>query len=109
MNRDEFIKEVRAFYLEGLDILKEKNSDYAPHHDPWRNFRFASIVGVNPVKAQLVRISEKLARTNNLIDKLAKNETASVKDETIEDSLLDLANYSAILAIYLQQQWEREE
>ena len=92
MNQKEFIENIENSYKKGVEIIRKKNADYAVDSNPWKNFEMASLVGVSVKRAILVRISDKLARISNLIDK-----EAAVKDETIEDTLLDLINYAAIL------------
>lgn len=99
MNQKEFIKHIEETYKRGVEIIKRKNSDYAENTDVFKNFRFAELVGVKPDRAILVRISDKLARISNLLEK-----ENLVKDETIEDTLIDLINYSAILVAYLYEQ-----
>lgn len=96
MNQQDFITEIEKTFQQGLEILYKKNNDYAEETDPWKNFRFAEIVGVGVERAILVRISDKLARISNLVEK-----EAMVKDEAIEDTLVDLANYAAILKVYI--------
>ena len=54
-------------------------------------------LGVEPWKGILVRMSDKWARIVQLSTK-----EAAVKDETIEDTLLDLANY-ALLCILVRR------
>lgn len=98
INQDGFVKEIEKTFQQGLAILKVKNADYAAVADPWKNFRFAEIVGVPVERAILVRISDKLARISNLVEK-----EAQVKDESVMDTLVDLANYAAILKVYLEQ------
>lgn len=85
-------------FFECLEIASLKNQDYTGDGDPYRNFRFAELVGVGVERAILVRMSDKLARISNILDKEAK-----VKDETIADTLSDLINYTAILKAYLEQ------
>lgn len=98
-NRESLIESIRAFYERGIEIVKKKNDDYATGEDPFKNFRFASLVGVEPKRAILVRVADKLARVSNLLEK-----EASVKDERIEDTLLDIANYIAILHAMLEHE-----
>lgn len=52
--------------------------------------------------ASAVRLSDKLERFSNLICN-----DAQVKDESIEDTLLDMANYAAMTVLYLSK--KREE
>lgn len=99
MNQKEFIENIENFYKKGVDIIRKKNTDYAVDHDPFKNFRFAEMVGVSVKRGILVRMSDKLARLSNLIDR-----EAVVKDETIEDSLIDLCNYGLILLVYLKDE-----
>lgn len=96
MNQKQFLSEIEQTFKEGLNLVGSKNTDYAVETDPWKNFRFAEIVGVGVERAILVRISDKLARISNLISK-----EAVVKDESVEDTLVDLVNYAAILKVYL--------
>ena len=97
MTQKELLKEVEETYKKGLSIIKIKNSDYAGGNDAFRNFRSASVAGISPERAIVVRILDKLSRISNLLDK-----EASVKDESIEDTLIDLCNYTAILKAFLK-------
>lgn len=97
MNKKQFLKSLKDTYDAGLAIVEKKNTDYATDIDPWKNFRFAQMVGVPVDRAILVRMSDKLARISNTLDKGTK-----VLDETTEDTLLDLINYAAILKAYLE-------
>lgn len=98
MTNAEFIKQLEENFNRGLEIIKRKNHDYATDTDPWKNFRFADLVGVSVDRAILVRISDKLARVSNLLDK-----QAMVADEKVEDTVLDAINYLNILLVYLQK------
>jgi hypothetical protein len=55
------------------------------------------VVGVPIARAILVRMTDKMSRISNLLDK-----ENSVKDEKIEDSIYDLINYAAILRAWLK-------
>lgn len=87
-----FIEAIEQTYRDGVEIIKLKNQDYATKEDPWKNFRQAELVGVSLERAILVRVSDKLSRISNLIDK-----EPAVVDEKLEDTLLDCINYLAIL------------
>ena len=75
-----------------------KNAGYAGVEatDPWANFRMAQTFGVSPFVGCLVRMSDKFIRIGNVL----KNPNADQVSESIEDTLIDLANY-AIIAICL--------
>lgn len=100
MNNKEFVDTIEGFYVEALGILKKKNADYANSTDPFKNFKFSSLLDVSVSKAILVRIVDKLARINNLIDK----GTHEVKDETVNDTIIDSINYLAILGAWLENE-----
>lgn len=70
-------------------IVGEKNADYADNNDPFANFREFGELGF------LVRMSDKWKRIRNLLKPEATKPI--VKDETVEDTLLDLAIYCLLL------------
>lgn len=97
MNHKKLLAHARSVYDECIATMESKNKDYAHDGDAFANFRFAKMVHVDVDKAILVRMSDKLARISNCID---KGEVA-VKTESVRDTLMDLINYTAILAAYL--------
>ena len=78
-----------------------KNADYAADDDPFSNFRMCEAFGVPAWKGTLTRMSDKWAR----IGQLANGKPPAVKDEAIEDTLLDLAVY-ALITIVLKREAE---
>ena len=98
MNREQLLDDLAQTFKQGIEIVEKKNQDYAIEDDAFYNFRSSSVIGLPPEKAILVRILDKLARISNLIDK-----EAAVKDESIDDTLIDTINYLAILKAYLKQ------
>jgi hypothetical protein len=101
MNQQQFFKSIEKTYEDGLALIKIKNSDYGADTDPFKNFRSAGTINLSPEKALLVRILDKISRIDNLLDK-----PNAVKDETVEDTLLDLVNYSAILKALIESKNE---
>jgi hypothetical protein len=99
MNRNQFIKNIENTYKQGVELIKTKNSDYASDEDPWRNFGFATLIGLDVKQAILLRTVDKIARISNLLKQEAK-----VKDETITDTLLDAVNYLAILKAKIEDE-----
>lgn len=81
-----------------LEIARRKNADYSSGVDPFRNFRNSQAVGVSPERGILVRLSDKITRISNLLDK-----EADVKEETINDTIEDAINYLAILKAFRHQ------
>lgn len=81
------------------DVYAAKNMDYSSG-DPLGNFkRSADELGITPFMGVLVRMSDKWARITNII----KKGMAAVKDETVEDTLLDCAVY-ALIAIIVRRE-----
>ena len=57
-----FLKEIHKTFNECEKIVVLKNKDYAENDSPFKNFRMSEQVGVDPARAILVRISDKLSR-----------------------------------------------
>jgi hypothetical protein len=77
------------------ELHDAKGADYGDGTDAYSNFRRSSRLGVPPLVGCLVRLSDKFER----VIQLSKHK-AQVKDESIVDTLIDLANY-ALIAIIL--------
>jgi len=85
-------------------IHDKKNSDYSKSGDPLSNFRLCEDFGIPAWMGVIVRISDKYSRITQLASKILQGENAAVKDESLKDTLIDLANYS-LLAIILLEEW----
>ena len=77
------------------DALKEmhrrKSSDYGSEHDPLANIRNgAEFVGIEPWRAAMVRLSDKVTRLATYC------RTGSLTFESFEDTCFDLASYSLL-------------
>jgi hypothetical protein len=87
--------------LREIEVLhNKKNAGYAgaDETDPFKNFKFSSILGVSPFKGCLVRMSDKFIRVANLTRCPASEQVG----ENIKDTLMDLAVY-ALIAICLYE------
>ena len=81
---------------EGLaELLISKHRDYGP-----KNISQSPGGALNGLR---VRMWDKLARINNLIET-----NADPKHESLEDSFKDMANYAIIGLLVLQEKWPRE-
>lgn len=98
---EDLVASVEKTYEQGLGLIKTKNQDYAGNGDPFQNFNACSIVNVSAEKALLVRMTDKMTRISNLLDRPAK-----VNDEKITDTLVDLCNYAAILKALIESKQE---
>jgi hypothetical protein len=74
-------------------IMMKKQEDYGP-----LNIALAPGGAMNGLR---VRMYDKLARLNNLADK-----DATPNFESVEDTLIDLANYAIIGLLVQRGQWE---
>lgn len=82
-----------------LDLMKRKNADYAKG-GPFDNFKLCEQAGVCSTEhGIIIRMLDKLSRLNSI---LAKGE-AQVKDESVQDTLIDLINYSVCMAGVLKE------
>ena len=95
MKFDEVLKRMK-------EIHEAKNQDYSPEGE-WGNFRESERIGIPAWKGAFVRLQDKYTRACNLI----KGKEAFVKDETLKDTLIDLANYAVIVLCLLPEE-ERE-
>ena len=77
------------------DLLLSKHKDYGP-----KNISQAPGGAINGLR---VRMHDKLARINNLIDSGANPE-----HESLEDSFKDMANYAIIGLLVLRKQWDND-
>jgi hypothetical protein len=85
--------------LEEIAALhSRKNHDYAKTDEPLSNFTRSRALGVEPWRGVLVRMSDKWSR----IEQLASGKTA--KNESLRDSLVDLAVYALIDVLLLEDQ-----
>lgn len=91
-------------YME--DLHNRKNAGYAGKDNPdaFANFRMSEMFGVSPFKGCLIRMSDKFIRVANLI----KDDSNEMVGESIDDNLVDIANY-AIIAICLHEQEHKED
>lgn len=100
MTRKAFLQFANSFYKEGLDIMEKKNHDYSSENNPFQNFEIQAMVsGVPTSKTFLIAIGIKIARLRELTN---EGKEAKVVDESIKDSILDLANYACLMAGYLE-------
>jgi len=85
------------------EIHEIKNKGYGLGN-PLGNFMESKRFGVPPWKGCLVRISDKVSRLYNLASKKDDPEFSdAVKMESLEDTLIDLANYCLLCIILLRE------
>ena len=101
MTGAEFIQFQKDIHFKMQAVTKAKNTDYSGggDSDAFNNFMMVEKMGISSAESGfLVRMTDKMMRITNLI----KNGGAQVKDEAIEDTLMDLANYAVLMMGYLE-------
>jgi hypothetical protein len=79
---------------EMVELHNRKNRDYAGN-DYLSNFLMCERMGIPAWKGCLIRLSDKLSRVMNI----AKTNEIAVSDETVVDTLMDLAVYAIVTRI----------
>jgi len=92
---DNFEFDVMDIADELASLLLKKHKDYGP-----KNISHSPGGALNGLR---VRMHDKIARINHLIDS-----GSSLENESLEDSFKDLANYSIISMMVLRGKWPQE-
>lgn len=80
------------------ELHRKKGADYGTDDDPFANLRAAGEFGLPPWVGVALRMEDKMRRIKAFIRK------GQLENESVEDSLLDLANYAMLgLALYREQ------
>ncbi len=87
----------RIFNEEALDLINSKNDDYANPTDFYANFRLSEQAGIPMFIGIHVRLLDKISRLNSFISRFYRTGEITANHESIEDTLLDTINYSAIM------------
>ena len=93
---NEFEEDLAATFKEAHDLLLKKHRDYGP-----KNIALAPGGALNGLR---VRMWDKLARINNLVDTGALPE-----NESLRDSFMDMANYAIIGLMVLDGTWGKDD
>lgn len=88
-------EDVARVVSHAVSVLLQKHDDYGPKN--------IALSPGGPLNGLRVRMWDKLARINHLIDS-----GAAAKNEPLRDSFLDLANYAVIAMLVLDEKWPSE-
>jgi len=104
MNKKEYLTFARQFTDEMIILTEKKNNDYTGKADDFfQNFKIVEKLGICSVEQGfLTRISDKISRLAGF----ASGNKLEIKNESVIDTLQDLANYSIIFAGYLKSKVE---
>lgn len=86
------------------ELHSRKNHDYAGTSDPLKNLRACTRLELDPFIGVMVRLQDKWSR----IEEFVKSKTLLVKNESVEDTLMDNAVYSLLAIILLREQKKSE-
>jgi hypothetical protein len=99
MDKQQYFEFAESFFNDCVEISRKKNADYTGvNQDPFANFKSVESLGISTEAGFLTRMMDKMARIGSF---LSKGEL-QVKDESVTDTLRDLANYSCLLAAYIK-------
>lgn len=105
MTKKEYMEFHEASCRKMVEITKKKNADYTGiGDDPFANFSRVSAMGLATTEQGfLVRMLDKLSRLGSYIQR----GSFLVADESFTDTCLDLANYSILLAGYVESEKQK--
>lgn len=95
-----FVQDTQALFTRCVDMLRNKSNDYAEGQDAFLNFKTAAqIAGISPEQTLLTLLGMKMSRLTQLVSK-----GKSAKNESVEDTLLDIINYVVLLRGMMKEQ-----
>lgn len=102
MNKAELLKFFDVIVAHMRDTMERKNSDYAGQRldsHAFTNFTTVELLNVTDTeRGFLTRMSDKFCRIITFVNV----GVLKVKDESVVDTLIDLANYSILMAAYIK-------
>ncbi|MBP7134227.1 DUF1599 domain-containing protein [Patescibacteria group bacterium] len=105
-NFSSFLQDAQQVLNRCLQLLASKNHDYSESQDAFANFKVAAhIAGIPTEQTLLTLLGMKFARLHQLT---GKNKTP--KHEAVEDTLMDIINYTLLLrGVLRERSMEYEE
>lgn len=100
MTKEDYLKFHRECLEKMAKITAAKNADYTGiGDDPFANFTRVELLGIcSTEQGFLTRMMDKLSRITSFVQK----GELQVKDESVEDTLLDLSNYCILMMGYIK-------
>lgn len=91
--------------VELLDQMKtthdKKQADYGNSAEPFANVLASHDLGIHPVLGILLRMNDKMTRIKSFQEK------GNLANESVEDSLLDIAVYAIIAVVIIEEELDR--
>lgn len=95
-------------FYEILEQMKElhsqKNHDYAGTSDSLKNLRACERLDLRPFMGVMVRLQDKFSR----LEQFTISQQLKVKDESVTDTLMDVAVYSVLAIILLEEENDKK-
>jgi len=102
MTKEDYFDFAERFFQDCMAIARKKNADYTGgSEDPFSNFSSVEVLGISTEQGFLTRMMDKMKRISSFV----KNGTLQVKDESVQDTLQDLANYCVLFSGYLNSKY----
>lgn len=100
MTQEQYLTEFKKITDEMYEVTKRKNTDYTNgNDDAFRNFKQVEFMGIcSAEQGFLTRMTDKMMRISSFV----KNGELQVKDESVTDTLQDLATYSILMLCYIR-------
>ena len=98
MSKKEYLEFTEDFFKKCIDLQIKKNHDYTSNDDPFSNFKSIEVLGIKPEHGFLTRMMDKIRRVSSFVE----NGELHVKEESVKDSLQDLANYACLLSGFIE-------
>jgi hypothetical protein len=86
------------------EIIKKKNEDYSKGSALANFYVCEALQAASPVNGIVVRLSDKISRIVSITEK-----GSQVEDESIEDTIIDMINYSVLLAAVIKDRKRKDE
>lgn len=99
MTKKEYFEFAKQFFNDCVELAEKKNADYTGANDnPFSNFQSVEVLGISTEAGFLTRMMDKIKRIASFVER----GELQVKDESVKDTLRDLANYSCLLSGYIE-------
>ena len=100
MTKKQYLDFHKKFCADMIEITAKKNADYTgTDPDPFANFSKVQVLCIcSTEQGFLTRMTDKFCRITSFVQK----GELLVKDESVQDTLHDLANYCALMSGYIE-------
>ena len=102
MTREELLKHHEVLCKQARELMDKKNRDYAGNDgkEPFANFTRVEAMGIcSTEQGFMVRLTDKMSRLSSILE----SGNNHVKDESFEDTMVDVINYIVLLSAYRQE------